>query len=202
MQTVSPPTRIQIVESLRGLAALSVAWFHFTNGQGLLQDGWLKSTGSYGWLGVEVFFVISGFIIPYSMCRGAFQFPSHYGTFLLKRIVRLDPPYLVAAILALCLLYISAAMPGFRGPQPELSIPQVILHLGYLNTFFGYPWLIPVFWSLAIEFQFYICVAIVYPLLSNVSINVRILTLTAICASAYFVPSPALVFHYSGLFAF
>ena len=104
------PSRIEVVELLRGVAALSVAWFHFTNGGGLLKSGWLKASGSYDWLGVEAFFVISGFIIPYSMYRGGFRFPRHFGAFLLKRIIRLDPPYLIAAMLSLSLWYVSAAL--------------------------------------------------------------------------------------------
>jgi hypothetical protein len=34
---------------MRGVAAAAVAWFHFTNGAGLLSDGWLKASGAYGW---------------------------------------------------------------------------------------------------------------------------------------------------------
>jgi peptidoglycan/LPS O-acetylase OafA/YrhL len=193
--------RIEIVEGLRGIAALSVAWYHFTNGHGLLQEGWLKSTGSHGWLGVEIFFVISGFIIPFSMHRGGFRFPGHVGTFLLKRIVRLDPPYLVAGALAMTLAYLSAALPGYAGQQPEFTVPQILLHLGYLNTFFGYPWLIPVFWSLAIEFQFYICTALAFPLLIHSSPFVRLAAFAAMGISGYLLPDPLFVFHYLGLFA-
>ena len=39
--------RVDILDPLRGLAALAVAWFHFTFGSELLADGWLKSTGAY-----------------------------------------------------------------------------------------------------------------------------------------------------------
>ena len=88
--------RVEILEPLRGLAALAVAWFHFTNATGLLPEGWLRASGRYGWLGVEVFFVISGFIIPYSLFNAGYRFPRHAGRFILKRIVRLDPPYIAA----------------------------------------------------------------------------------------------------------
>ena len=56
--------RLQAVEYTRGLAAFMVMWFHFTV---RLPDGVLRTSGLYGYLGVEVFFVISGFIIPYAM---------------------------------------------------------------------------------------------------------------------------------------
>ena len=56
-------SQIEIIGALRGLAALSVAWFHFTNGGDLLQSGWLKASGAYGWLGVELFFVVKVFLL-------------------------------------------------------------------------------------------------------------------------------------------
>jgi peptidoglycan/LPS O-acetylase OafA/YrhL len=44
---------------------LSFAWFHLTNGGGLdPAGGWFRTSGKYGWLGVEVFFVVPRFIIP------------------------------------------------------------------------------------------------------------------------------------------
>jgi peptidoglycan/LPS O-acetylase OafA/YrhL len=81
--------RVEIVDPLRGLAALAVAWFHFTNGSGFVKTEWLRASGRYGWLGVEVFFVISGFVIPYSMYCGGYRPRQHFGRFLAKRIARL-----------------------------------------------------------------------------------------------------------------
>lgn len=116
--------RIEVVEALRGIAALAVAWFHFTNGGQLLPDGWLKDSGRYGWLGVEIFFVISGFIIPYSMLRGGFRFPRDVGVFVAKRLIRLEPPYLVAIAIVIVLGYLSALAPGFRGASPQVGGAQ------------------------------------------------------------------------------
>src|ERR1035441_2897196 len=68
-------------------------WYHCTVGSGVIHDGWLYRSGKYGWLGVEIFFVISGFIIPYSLYKAGYRV-SDFTRFLLKRIARLDPPYL------------------------------------------------------------------------------------------------------------
>jgi peptidoglycan/LPS O-acetylase OafA/YrhL len=193
--------QVEVIEPLRGFAALAVAYFHFTNGGGLLPSGWLKMSGAYGWLGVEVFFVISGFIIPFSLHQARYRFSSHLTHFLLKRIIRLDPPYLVAIGLTMVLWYVSAAMPGFRGSPPSLDLIQVVLHLGYLNAFFGYPWIIPVLWTLAIEFQFYLLIAVIFPLIAHPSARIRLGTLSAMCGCAFVIPDGAFVFHYMGLFA-
>ncbi len=174
--------RIEILEPLRGLAALAVAWFHFTQGGGLLKEGWLKASGTYGYMGVEVFFVISGFIIPYSMMKSGYCFPRHFLVFITKRVVRLDPPYLVTIAITLILWYASSITPGFPGQKPNWSLQQLLLHVGYLNTFFDYAWLNPVFWTLAIEFQFYLFAAIVFPLVANHRSVVRVLSLSSLCA--------------------
>jgi peptidoglycan/LPS O-acetylase OafA/YrhL len=166
-------SRVTIIEVLRGLAALSVSWYHFTNGQGLLQEGWLKQTGSYGWLGVECFFVISGFVIPLSMYRGNFKFFNDWRIFFGKRLLRLEPPYFVSIVLTVALWYASTLMPGFAGQAPNISWMQLMGHLGSLNAFLGYDWINPVFWTLAIEFQYYILIAFCYVLIAAQNARVR-----------------------------
>src|SRR5437667_5652566 len=116
--------RMAVVDSLRGIASLGVAWFHITNGGHLLNAGWLKSSGAFGWLGVEMFFVISGFIIPYAMFCGDYRLKRNFGTFVLKRVIRLDPPYLVAILISVGLWYMSARTPGFRGSAHQFTSAQ------------------------------------------------------------------------------
>ena len=102
--------RIHVLDSLRGVASLAVCWMHLTSFKYNTPDGpfysSLRLTGSYGWLGVEVFFVISGFVIPYSLDRAGYRLRD-YPRFVAKRLVRLDPPYLaaVAAIVAYAFAY-------------------------------------------------------------------------------------------------
>lgn len=90
--------RQESVEILRGVAAFSVMWFHLTNGnsQFLPSGGLLKLSGAYGYLGVQLFFVISGFIIPYSLSIRNYQVKTDGLGFLVRRIVRIEPAYLVA----------------------------------------------------------------------------------------------------------
>jgi peptidoglycan/LPS O-acetylase OafA/YrhL len=117
---------------------MAVAWVHFTKDTEFVKTEWLRASGDYGWLGVQVFFVISGFVIPYSMYCGGYRPWQHFGRFLAKRLVRLEPPYLVSIVVFITLWYLSALSPGFRGSPPELSTPQLLCHVGYLNTFVGY----------------------------------------------------------------
>lgn len=148
--------RIEGVDQLRGLAALSVAWFHLTN----QYDDWVALTGSWGWLGVEAFFVISGFVIPLSLAgdwqrRGRRALP----LFLARRLVRIEPPYLASVLLVVVLNFAAAHTPGFRGGPPDVSATQVFAHAAYLIPLTHYEWLQPVYWTLAFEFAFYIAMA-------------------------------------------
>jgi peptidoglycan/LPS O-acetylase OafA/YrhL len=44
---------------------------------------------------------------------------------------------------------------------------NILLHLGYLNSFFGYPYLNPIYWTLAIEFQFYLLISFIFPIINR-----------------------------------
>lgn len=192
--------RLFILDLLRGLASLSVCWFHLTNGnEHFLPPGWLRASGEYGWLGVNVFFVISGFVIPYALAQAGYRL-ADYGRFLLKRIVRLDPPYVAAILLVVVLGYITSRVPGFRGPPFEVSAAQLLVHLGYANVFLGYPWLNPVFWTLAIELQYYLVVGLLFPLLTAKRWEIRIAVLICLSLLAIALPARPYLFHW--LFVF
>ncbi|HEY0792039.1 MAG TPA: acyltransferase [Chthoniobacterales bacterium] len=192
--------RHSVLDTLRGIAALAVCWYHFTNGNpAFLSSGVVKTSGSYGWLGVEIFFVISGFIIPFALSRSHYHYRD-YGTFLLKRIVRLDPPYLSVLALIIVLGYASSATPGFQGPRFHVSWLQLLLHLAYTNVFFGYPWLSPVFWTLAIELQYYLIVGLMFPLISHQNRRTRFAAMLLLFVPVFLVRRQEFVCHWLILF--
>lgn len=155
--------RLHIIEALRGLAALSVAWFHLTN---TYTPGWVSSSGIHGWLGVEVFFVISGFIIPYSI---AATYPAYslaqFPRFAVRRIVRLEPPYLVSIALTVVLAHVTYWVTAGNGGDPPRDLLQLLAHVAYLIPLTGNDWLQPVYWTLAYEFAFYLFIGVAFPYL-------------------------------------
>ena len=198
----SPPSenRIEVVDCLRGIAVLSVCVSHFMAANcGLAADSFIRYVGTHGWLGVEIFFVISGFIIPYSLHRSGYQL-SDYPKFLLKRVLRLDPPYLLAVLLAIVVGWLAAQSSAYRGAPYQVSIPQVLLHLAYVNTFFGYDWVNAVFWTLAIEFQYYLAVGLLLPLIAHHSLAVRVALGCGLGALAVLLPEGRFIFHWLFLF--
>ena len=151
------------VEALRGLASLSVAWFHMTN-----TYAWdaVRYSGAYAWLGVEVFFVISGFIIPYSLYATDYHV-SQFHRFMARRMVRLEPPYIVSILITIALWHLSATAPAFEGGEPHYTFGQIAAHLFYLIPFTPYDWLNVVYWTLSYEFFFYISAGLLYPLIAR-----------------------------------
>jgi peptidoglycan/LPS O-acetylase OafA/YrhL len=159
----------------------------------------VKESGRFGYLGVDIFFVISGFVLPWAMARSHYCLHD-YPRFLLKRILRLDPPYLVTLTLLIGLALLGWARHAFQPDRLLLSFPQVALHLGYLNAFFGYEWLSPIFWSLAIEFQYYVLLGLIFPLLIHRNPITRLSALSVLGALAFVFPKTAFVFHFMFLF--
>src|SRR5262245_48068528 len=158
--------RLVFIDALRGLAALAVAAYHierygpFKEPVRRILDGPIDYTIRHGWMGVEVFFVISGFVIAYSL-RKAWMTPGYLGNYALRRSIRLDPPYWVTIAVALALHFFGPAL--LNVPSPMDAPPtgrQIASHALYLQDVMGYGNLSVGLWSLCIEVQFYLLYAI------------------------------------------
>lgn len=168
-----PSARLGVLDALRGLAALWVGLYHFTqNGKyhgGFPGDSPLKSAGTYGWVGVYAFFVISGFILPWTMERGGYRL-GDFPRFLAKRALRLHPLYLLSVLAML--------LPALLGPEAVAGMSAKGWrdwwpHFFYLNGIMGRPWLMDIYWTLAIEAQYYLVIGLVFPLLVHRRAGVR-----------------------------
>lgn len=180
------PARLFTIEALRGLASLGVAWFHLTN---TYPNDVVRLSGAYGWLGVEVFFVISGFIIPYSLYAANYRV-INFPIFILKRLVRLEPPYLLSIIFVVALAYASALAPQFRGEAPHYSLAQIASHFLYLVPFTPYGWVNVVYWTLFYEFLFYLAVGLFFPVIARANIVCVCLSFALIFGAICLVTEP------------
>ena len=161
----------------------------------------VKMIGNFGHQGVNVFFIISGFVIPFSMYASQYNM-KHIWKFIVKRLVRIEIPYLSLIIIEIVAIYISSWTPWRAGISERLDWSIIFLHLGYLNSFFDKPWLIPVFWTLAIEFQFYLIIAITLPLIIDKRPVIRIGILVMLLVLKYYFPQQHLFFTHSTYFLF
>jgi peptidoglycan/LPS O-acetylase OafA/YrhL len=164
---------VPVLDSLRAIAALSVCVYHFVCGPiDFISNQTVLDVFTFGKYGVQLFFVISGFIIPWSVYHNNYRI-SKYFKFLLKRFLRLEPPYLVSIALALGILFFR----GFYADLPEsraISAEQVLLHIGYFIPFSNYKWVLDVYWTLAIEFQFYLFMGLFYFAIISEKIALRL----------------------------
>lgn len=186
---------------MRGIAALMVAYFHIARGNVNFLDNssFFFKLGAYGWAGVEIFFVISGFIVTYAMHYGGYTL-SRVHRFVGKRLIRLEPPYIASIILVLVLMYVSTLSPYYRGAPFDPDWGNVFSHLGYINAFTGEPWMQDVYWSLAIEFEFYLGLALLFPLLMHKNKFVKWAVMAALLAMSYIPTGHAHVFQYLPFF--
>lgn len=149
--------RFKTVDGLRGIAALAVVFFHLNAAlvrtYGDWAPAWIQTLFAHGYLGVDVFFVISGFVIAYSI-RNAVPSLGFLGRFGLRRSIRLDPPYWAAIFLEIGAIWLGLRLGLADAPLP--STPQVVSHFVYLQNLLGYGDIVDIFWTLCFEIQFYL----------------------------------------------
>ena len=160
----------------------------------------MRIAGAAGWLGFIIFFCISGFVIPYALWQAGYE-TSAYFRFMARRIVRLDPPYLVSIVLVIVLGIVAAQVPGYRGAPFAWEWPRWAAHLAYANTIVGYAWLSPVYWTLAIEFQFYLALGLLFPFVVDERPALRTALLAALVALPWLSPSGAWILAWCHYFA-
>lgn len=149
--------RVQTIDGLRGLAALLVMLHHLYAAVSRTAVDWLWAPLDvlirHGPMGIDIFFVISGFVIALTVSKGAPTF-SYFGRFILRRSVRLDPPYWAAIALEIALLYLTLRL--FSDVPVQLPTgSQVLAHVFYLQELLGYQHVVNIFWTLCYEIQFY-----------------------------------------------
>lgn len=154
----SGPPRLRALDGLRLVAALSVAAYHYGGRDGEIAQAWggspadqfptMSSLFAYGCLGVQLFFVISGFVICMSGWGRTLR------AFAASRISRLMPAYwaailLITAVFALPWVAYEAASPS-----------DVLVNLTMLQQPMGVDRVLGVCWTLWAELRFYLLFAV------------------------------------------
>lgn len=148
--------RVRALDGVRGLAILAVLIFHCSL---LLKKPWLIA-GSWGWMGVDLFFVVSGFLIT-GILLDAREAPPrfYYGGFYARRFVRIIPPF----ALLMSLLVAAPALTGQSTAAHLLVTRHEAWYWAFLTNvlvvIYGWAAVIPQtapLWSLAVEEQFYL----------------------------------------------
>ena len=150
--------RIPALDGLRGIAILAVFFRHYAGGL----EKTATSTGlhvlgmifNFGWSGVDLFFVLSGFLIT-GILYDTEARPGYYRNFYLRRVLRIFPPYYLLAVIYLALTPVLAAhwKWGQLSFLVYLGYPLALIWpgLGEVSPFVHVTHL----WSLCAEEQFY-----------------------------------------------
>jgi peptidoglycan/LPS O-acetylase OafA/YrhL len=160
---VANTERVQAIDCLRGVAALAVLLYHYVGfiplmgiPVGLAGAAVVWAT-RYGNLGVPIFFVLSGYVIAMTASRYTFT-PRTGGRFLLRRLVRIAPPYWSMIALFAGTLVLGHCVGLFR--NTPVTAGQVVAHLVYAQDLLGVPPLEAAYWTLCLEVQFYLVFAV------------------------------------------
>jgi peptidoglycan/LPS O-acetylase OafA/YrhL len=153
--------RFVFIDALRGIAAVMVLSHHLLFNP-VLEDtlrtilpGVLCSVLKFGARGVEIFFIISGFVIAHSM-RNVATTAAGAGRFILRRQLRLDPPYWAIVFLTLLDIALENQVRSFiHKPMPTTG--GLFVNLFYLQLVLHKPQIVMVSWTLCLEIQFYLC---------------------------------------------
>lgn len=147
--------RFHEIDLLRFIAAFAVLLFHYTfrgGGPDNLSVVTFPELGNifkYGYLGVELFFIVSGFVVLLTaMNRNAREF-------VVSRVTRLYPAYWA------CVTLTVLAIVALGGSRYSATLPQYFVNLTMLQDFVHVSPLDNVYWSLTIELKFYFLVFLI-----------------------------------------
>lgn len=155
------------VHILRGIAAMLVVFDHVMGRPPFSRfNHWFGFLDGLGGYGVVAFFCISGLVLFFAMAKG-YQIRK-FPRFMLRRIIRIGPTYFVSILFAVVLVFLmSYAAPNSAAILPSWS--QLFQNIFYLIPLTGESWIQPVYWTLAVEFQFYFTIGIFFPLVATVA---------------------------------
>ncbi|WP_369233697.1 acyltransferase family protein [Streptomyces sp. R21] len=157
----TPPrreSRLRALDGLRLLAALMVCLYHYAGRGGVISDSWhqsplqmfptLSRAAVYGCLGVQFFFVISGFVICMS------SWGRTLGDFFRSRVARLYPAYWAALVLVTAAAFVLPAV------VHHARLDDFLVNLTMLQQPMGAPRILGVCWTLWVEVRFYVLFAL------------------------------------------
>lgn len=145
--------RIKEIDGLRGIAALSVVFYHYFFRYDVLfgHENIVSSWAVYGKHGVELFFIISGFVIFWSLNN-----TKKPKDFLISRFSRLYPVFWAALIVTfLCVSY-------FGLINREVSTMSFFGNFLMFHSYFNIPSVDGVYWTLKVELTFYALIFLLY----------------------------------------
>jgi len=108
-----------------------------------------------GWIGVQLFFVLSGFLIT-GILLDSRDAPDYYRSFFVRRVLRIFPLYYATLLVLLVLLPAAGLLPSSPGRDPRVELSYWAYFSNWYGPFHPGEDSLSHFWSLASEEQFYL----------------------------------------------
>ena len=176
--------RIYQIDLFRFIAALGVVLFHY------LFRGWALGDNrcninfneighffKYGYLGVDLFFIISGFVIVLSIKHNSIS------KFVISRLSRLYPIYWI------CVFLTFLAIKLYGSPQYHATLKQLFFNMSMFQNYMGVKNIDGVYWTLFVEMKFYIFIIGTYLILKkNLKITIDQLIFFWLFISLIYIP--------------
>jgi peptidoglycan/LPS O-acetylase OafA/YrhL len=179
----NPPGRIPELDGLRGTAIFFVLMYHYTQRQPTADPHifrfYLENLFLIGWSGVDLFFVLSGFLIG-GILLDARDSASYFKTFYMRRFFRIIPIYYAWIFTYILIVSVAGAALVARYGSGAITKPGFAIygHFLFLQNLaviplagLARPWFISL-WSLAVEEQFYLVSPLVVRLFSRRDLGV------------------------------
>jgi peptidoglycan/LPS O-acetylase OafA/YrhL len=158
------PTEIKALAGARAIPPLILVLYHFCEGHGYRGAKWFDMPVGHGYLWVEFFFALSGFILIHVYGDRAWEFwrGKAYRPFLEARLARLYPLHLFTLLSMLCLMwtlnwlsYIGHYASIYHQPWPPINTwPSFVANLFLMQAWNMFPWLTwnGASWFVSVEF--------------------------------------------------
>ena len=172
------PPRLAFLDVARAIAAIAVMVQHALEGSGIetLEKGAIATSWlNLGEVGVAIFFLVSGFVIPASM-KGAPTF----GIFWVRRLLRIYPLYWV-------IFLFSVGLAVYAGGTLPPMVRTVASHALFVQSWIGWPNFVGGSWTLLLELLWYVCFSIAF--FSPIGIGLRLVMLFLLASPAVLVLS-------------
>jgi peptidoglycan/LPS O-acetylase OafA/YrhL len=154
-ESAMPHARVNEIDLLRFIAALGVVFFHYafrgyaSDSLSVMPYPLLAPVAKYGYLGANLFFIISGFVILMTVEHGNLR------SFLVSRAVRLYPAFWTCCTITFALIVLLGA------PRFQATWHQYLVNMTMLSAFVGVDSIDGSYWSLFVEMKFYALVAVI-----------------------------------------
>tara|TARA_B100001063_G_scaffold246464_1_gene285798 strand:+ start:272 stop:1294 length:1023 start_codon:yes stop_codon:yes gene_type:complete len=149
--------RIENIDILRGVAIIFIVLYHYTAHYSpdylFRSDNWSSDITKHLWVGVDIFFILSGYCIAMTIFQS-----QNYIEFLMRRFARIYPAYVFCGLITL-IFYSFFDLPG----------REVDWYTGFMNFIFAnfvpglnFQYIDGVYWMLIVELKFYIFFGMIY----------------------------------------